>query len=153
MSSVEVEIDGRRLTLTNLEKVLYTAAGFTKAEVIDYYHRIAPVLLPHLAGHPLTLVRAPNGPDGEQYFEQRRPPHHPPWVPVAEEIKEAGATPGCLVEVVPTVVWLANLAALELHTQQWRLDNWRHSRAVVFALDPGAPATILDCCRVALELR
>ena len=143
----EVEIAGRRLSLTNLDKVLYPEAGFTKAQVIDYYARIAPWMLPHLEGRALTLVRCPNGVEGERFFEKRCPPHHPDWIP------EVGELHSCEAHELPTVVWLANLAALELHTLQARADQPDRPTAIVFDLDPGPPADIVDCCRVALDLR
>jgi bifunctional non-homologous end joining protein LigD len=141
-----IEVDGRRLDLSNLEKVLYPAAGFTKAQVIDYYARVAPALLPHLAGRALTLVRCPDGVDGERFFEKRCPPHHPGWIP------EVGGLRSCEVRELAGLVWLANLAALELHTLQARADEPARPTAVVFDLDPGPPAGMLDCCRVALQL-
>jgi bifunctional non-homologous end joining protein LigD len=149
----KVEIDGRELTLSNLDKVLYPAAGFRKADVIDYYRRIAPWLLAHLDGRPPTLVRAPDGPAGNRFFEKNCPGHHPEWVDTAPGNEATGGTKGCIVDDVPTLVWLANLAALELHTHQWTLADPAHSTAMVIDLDPGDPATIIDCCRVALDLR
>ncbi len=151
-SRVQVEIEGRELSLSNLDKVLYPAAGFTKADVIDYFSRIAPVMLAHLVGRPPTLVRAPNGPDGERFFEKRCPPHHPKWVPT-EAVVTGGGQQGCVIEELAALVWLGNLAALELHTHQWTVADPWHPTAVVLDLDPGAPAGILDCGRVALELR
>jgi bifunctional non-homologous end joining protein LigD len=155
-STVQVEVEGRRLALSNLDKVLYPEAGFTKAEMIAYYQAISPVLLPHLAGRAPTLVRAPDGPAGQTFFEKRCPPGHPDWVRTAH-IRGGGRRmpgfTGCLVDDLPTLVWVANLAALELHTHQARADDQDHPTAVVIDLDPGAPATIVDCCRVALELR
>jgi bifunctional non-homologous end joining protein LigD len=149
-----IEVDGRELRLSNLDKVLYPAAGFRKADVIDYVRQVAPVLLPHLAGRPPTLVRAPDGPHGNRFFEKNCPSHRPQWVAVAPPWLEAtGGTRGCLVDDVPTLVWLANLAALELHTHQWTLDDPAHPTAMVVDLDPGPPATIVDCCRVALDLQ
>jgi bifunctional non-homologous end joining protein LigD len=145
-STTPIEVDGRRLDLSNLEKVLYPAAGFTKAQVIDYYARVAPALLPHLAGRALTLVRCPDGVDGERFFEKRCPPHHPGWIP------EVGGLRSCEVRELAGLVWLANLAALELHTLQARADEPARPTAVVFDLDPGPPAGMLDCCRVALQL-
>jgi len=146
-STTPIEVDGRRLDLSNLEKVLYPAAGFTKAQVIDYYARVAPAMLPHLAGRALTLVRCPDGVEGERFFEKRCPPHHPDWIP------EVGGLRSCEVRELAALVWLANLAALELHTLQARADEPGRPTAVVFDLDPGPPAGVLDCCRVALELR
>ena len=149
-----VEIDGRQLSLSNLDKILYPAAGFRKADVIDYYRRIGPAILPHLAGRPPTLVRAPDGPAGARFFEKNCPSHHPEWVGIAPTGLEAtGGTRGCIVADVAALVWLANLAALELHTHQWTIADPAHPTALVLDLDPGAPATIIDCCRVALELR
>jgi bifunctional non-homologous end joining protein LigD len=150
---IRVDVEGRELSLSNLDKQLYPAAGFRKADVVDYYRRIAPIMLPHLAGRPPTLVRAPNGAHGERFFEKRCPPHHPGWVRVSEPLEPNGGQRSCIVEDLPTLVWLANLAALELHTNQWRLPDVNRPRAVVLDLDPGAPADVLDCCRVALELR
>jgi bifunctional non-homologous end joining protein LigD len=150
---ITVDVEGRELSLSNLDKQLYPAAGFRKADVVDYYHRIAAVMLPHLAGRPPTLVRAPDGAHGERFFEKRCPPHHPSWVRVSEPLEPNGGQRSCVVEDLPTLVWLANLAALELHTNQWRLPDVNRPRAVVLDLDPGAPADVLDCCRVALELR
>ena len=149
----KVEIEGRELTLSNLDKVLYPVAGFRKADVIDYYRQIAPWVLPHLAGRPPTLVRAPDGPGGPRFFEKNCPSHHPDWVDTAPGNEATGGTKGCLIEELPALVWLANLAALELHTHQWTLADPVHPTAMVIDLDPGEPATIIDCCRVALELR
>jgi bifunctional non-homologous end joining protein LigD len=150
---VHVTVDGRELTLSNLEKHLYPAAGFRKADVIEYYRRVAPVLLPHLAARPPTLVRAPDGAAGERFFEKRCPPHHPQWVKVSEPLEPNGGQRSCIVEDLPTLIWLANLAALELHTNQWRLPDVERPRAVVLDLDPGPPADVVDCCRVAVDLR
>jgi bifunctional non-homologous end joining protein LigD len=153
LMAVKVDVEGRELALTNLEKLLYPAAGFRKADVIDYYHRIAPVMLPHLAGRPPTLVRAPNGAQGERFFEKRCPPHHPAWVRASQPLAANGGQRSCIVEDLPTLVWLANLAALELHTNQWKLPDEERPSAMVLDLDPGPPAGVLDCCRVAVALR
>jgi bifunctional non-homologous end joining protein LigD len=155
-ATVHVEVEGRRLALSNLDKVLYPETGFTKADVIAYYQRIAPVMLPHLEGRVPTLVRAPNGPDGQVFFEKRCPPGHPAWVRTATIGGSGKRFPpftGCLVDDLPTLVWTANLAALELHTHQARAADQEHPTAVVVDLDPGAPATIVDCCRVALDMQ
>jgi bifunctional non-homologous end joining protein LigD len=144
-----VVIDGHRLALTNLDKVLYPATGFTKAEVIDYYTRVAPALLPHLAGRSPTLVRAPNGVDGERFFEKRCPPHHPDWIATGD----AAGYHGCLIETRAALAWTANLAAIELHVQQARCDMVERPTAMVFDLDPGPGCTLLDCKRVAEQLR
>jgi bifunctional non-homologous end joining protein LigD len=150
---VEVEVGERTLSLSNLDKVLYPESGFRKRDVLDYYRQVGPVLLAHLEGRPPTLVRAPDGVAGERFFEKRCPPHHLKWVPVADPVEAAGGTRGCIVQELATLVWLANLAALELHTHQWTLDAPGAPVALVLDLDPGAPAGMLDCCRVALELR
>jgi bifunctional non-homologous end joining protein LigD len=160
-SKVPVRVDGRELTLSNLDKVLYPECGFTKAEVIDYYSRIAPVLLPHLAGRPLTVKRFPNGVDGMSFFEKNAPEHTPEWVrrvrlPVPGSTKDRDTIDFAVVEDLPTLVYYANLAALELHVPQWRVDEDGTALppdTLVFDLDPGPPATIVECCEVALMLR
>ncbi|WP_428962457.1 non-homologous end-joining DNA ligase [Micromonospora fluostatini] len=153
---LRVEVQGRSLDLSNLDKVLYPAAGFTKGEVIDYYTRIAPVLLPHLADRALTRIRYPNGVDGGSFFEKNAPAATPDWVRVAT-LPAPGSSKGretidyVVADDLPTLVWLANLAALELHTPQWRIGE--HPDLLVVDLDPGSPATLRQCCRVALLLR
>jgi bifunctional non-homologous end joining protein LigD len=154
---VSVQVDGRKLELSNLEKVLYPAAGFTKAQVIDYYQRIAPVLLPHIADRPVTIKRYPDGVDGKFFF-QKNAPAHPDWVPTAR-IRSPGSTKSreeveyILGGDLPTLIWAANLAALELHVPMWRYPEIGKPDSLVFDLDPGAPATIVECCQVALLLR
>jgi bifunctional non-homologous end joining protein LigD len=152
---LEVAIGDRTLSLSNLDKVLYPRAGFTKGQVIDYYTRIAPVLLAHLRARPLTLKRYPNGVEGAFFYEKRCPGHRPGWVvttPVWSGRNE-GEIDFCLCEDLPTVVWLANLADLELHTPLARAPEMDQPVIVAFDLDPGPPATIVECARVALELR
>ncbi|MBM3661228.1 MAG: ATP-dependent DNA ligase [Actinobacteria bacterium] len=148
--SAPVEIEGRSLTLTNLDKVLYPAAGFTKAAVIDYYLRVAPVLLPHLHRRELTMVRWPDGVDGPSFFEKRVPPHAPDWVHRARSDPDLEQP---VVDDLPTLIWVANLAALELHTRQSTADAPDAPTSLVLDLDPGAPAGVLDCAAVALALR
>ena len=153
---VEVEVDGRALSLSNLDKVLYPEAGFTKGQVIDYYTRIAPVLLPHLRDRPLTLKRYPNGVEGQFFYEKNCPSHRPDWVRTAPVCsRHAKRTIDfCVVDDLPTLVWTANLADLELHTvARARPPTSRAPTMVVFDLDPGAPATIVECAEVALRLR
>ena len=154
-SAVEVEVGGRRLKLSNLEKVLYPATGATKAEVIDYYTRVAPALLPHMKGRPLTLKRYPNGVDGKFFYEKNAPSHRPEWVTTAAIYSRSNKADinFCVVEDLPTLVWAANLASLELHTSLARASKIMCPTMVVFDLDPGAPATIRECCRVGLRLR
>jgi bifunctional non-homologous end joining protein LigD len=144
-----IEIAGRELRVSNLDKVLYPATGFTKAEVIDYYARIGPVILPHLAGRAVTLVRFPDGVEGKSFFEKNCPSHAPDWVRTAP-FPEATY---CVLDDLPALVWVANLAALELHTLQATADDPDRPTSMVFDLDPGPGAGVLDCCRVALELR
>jgi bifunctional non-homologous end joining protein LigD len=151
--TLEVEVEGRRLKLSNLEKVLYPAVGFTKGQVIDYYTRIAPVLLPHLRGRPLTLKRYPDGVDGEFFYEKQCPSHRPEWVHT-EPIKANGKTINfCIADDLPTLVWTSNLADLELHTSLSLAKNIAQPTMMVFDLDPGAPAAILECVQVGLWLR
>ncbi|MFI6077517.1 non-homologous end-joining DNA ligase [Actinoplanes sp. NPDC051343] len=151
-----VAIDGRDLELSNLDKVLYPAAGFTKGEVIDYYTRIAPVMLPHLAGRAVTRIRFPNGVDGIHFFEKNKPGGTPSWVrlatlPVPGSTKSRETIDFVVVDDLATLVWLANLAALELHTPQWKIDA--DPDLLVVDLDPGAPAGLRECCAVAVLMR
>ena len=150
-----VDIDGRRVQLSNLDKVLYPATGFTKGQIIDYYARIAPVLLPHLEARPLTLKRYPNGVAGMHFYEKNCPSHRPSWVQTARVW-----SPGnnkwmdyCTVQDLASLVWCANLACIELHTSLSRGDEMLRPTMMVFDLDPGAPATIVECCQVALRVR
>jgi bifunctional non-homologous end joining protein LigD len=148
------EIAGRRLTLTNLEKDLYPSYGFTKAQILEYYRRISPFMLPHLKGRALTLKRYPNGVEEGYFFEKRCPSHRPAWVATAEIPQHDGEEMTvCLVDDLHTLIWVANLASLELHVPLARADSPGTPDSVVFDLDPGAPAGILDCARVALILR
>jgi bifunctional non-homologous end joining protein LigD len=158
-TKVPVQVDGRTLTLTNLDKVLYPAAHFTKAQVIDYYTRIAPVLLPHLAGRPLTMKRYPDGVDAPFFFEKNAPRHRPDWIdtvrlPAPGSTKNRDMISYLLIDSLPGLVWVANLGSLELHTPMWRVDAPRHGPdLLVVDLDPGPPATITECCQVALIVR
>jgi bifunctional non-homologous end joining protein LigD len=153
---IRVEVDGREIELSNLDKVLYPASGFTKGEVIDYYSRVAPVLVPHLRDRALTRIRFPNGVDGQFFFEKNAPASTPHWVRI-ERLPAPGSTKDremvdyVVADDLPTLVWLANLAALELHTPQWRVGQ--HPDLMVVDLDPGAPAALQECCRVAVLMR
>lgn len=158
---ISVEVEGRRLALSNLDKVLYPDTGFTKGEVIDYYSRIAPVLLPHLAHRAATRVRFPDGVEGNSFFEKNAPKATPEWVRTVT-LPTPGSSRGretidfVVVEDLPTLIWLANLAALELHVHQWTVGPRGGVRGVdrlVFDLDPGAPAGFRECAQVALLLR
>ncbi|MFZ0284349.1 MAG: non-homologous end-joining DNA ligase [Terriglobales bacterium] len=150
-----VEIGGKHLSLTNLDKVLYPAAGFTKGQVIDYYARIAPVLVPHLAGRPLTLKRYPEGVDKEYFFEKNATKHRPDWVKTAPIWSERNGHDinYLLANDLPTLVWIANLAGLELHPSLSLAKDITCPTMMVFDLDPGPPANIVQCCRVGLWLR
>jgi bifunctional non-homologous end joining protein LigD len=150
-----VEIQGRHLKLSNLEKVLYPAAGFTKKDVIDYYVRIAPAIIPHLAGRALTRKRYPDGVDGEPFFEKNAPAHRPEWVQTAAiwSGRNRRTIHYVLADDLATLVWLANLAALELHPSLALAKDVACPTAMVFDLDPGPPANIVHCCRVGLWLR
>ena len=151
---VEVDVQGRTLSLSNLDKVLYPAAGFAKGHVIDYYTRVAPYVLPHLRGRALTLKRYPNGVDAPYFYEKNAPSHRPEWVRTATiPIRTDGRTIDfVLADDLPTLVWLANLAAVELHTHQWRIGGDGPDQLVV-DLDPGPPAGVVECARVALLVR
>ncbi len=149
-----VEIDGRTLSVSNLDKVLYPEAGFTKGQVIDYYARIAPVLLAHLGDRGLTMRRFPNGVDAGSFFEKRCPKHRPDWVGTALGPGDRGGPIGyCVLDSVAAVVWAANLAALELHAPMARAADIESPTLVVFDLDPGEPAAMTECCQVALDIR
>jgi bifunctional non-homologous end joining protein LigD len=202
---IAVQVDGRSLALTNLAKVLYPADGFTKAEVLDYYQRISPVLLPHIAGRPMTLRRYPHGVGDLSFFEKHAPAHRPEWVRTEAVVSHSSRSrvPGetvsyLVIDDLPALIWVVNLAALELHVPMWRFPNpatttptrttSTHTTTsststtpvgtigttrttgtarttgaeaygsaepdlLVFDLDPGAPATIVECCRVAEALR
>ncbi len=152
---VEVRVGNRTLTLSNLDKVLYPEAGFTKGQVIDYYSRIAPVLLPHLKGRPLTMKRYPDGVNGLFFFEKNCPKHRPDWVKtVPIWSKDNGRDIDyCSIDSLPALVWAANLADLELHTSMHVAKTPDKPAMMVFDLDPGAPADIVQCCQVALWLK
>jgi len=150
---VQVEVAGRQLSLSNLDKVMYPIVGFTKGQVIDYYTRIAPALLPHLRDRPLTLKRYPNGVGGAYFYEKQCPEHRPEWVETAEIRMESKDINFCLCNDLPTLVWAANLANLELHPSLSKADRIERPTTMAFDLDPGEPATIEECCEVALLLR
>ncbi len=152
-SSVAIEVEGRHLTLSNLDKVLYPS-GFTKAQVIDYMAKIAPVAIPHLTGRALTFRRYPDGADTAGFFEKRCPGHRPPWVDVALGPGDRqGGIEYCRIDETAAMVWAANMAALELHAPMALADALEVPRALVFDFDPGAPAAIRECCEIALAAR
>jgi bifunctional non-homologous end joining protein LigD len=158
--SVEVEVDGRRLKLSNLTKVLYPEAGFTKGDVIDYYARVAEAMLPHVIDRPVTFKRFPNGVDGSSFFEKHVPSHAPPWVQTATmprgEHSRSGRDGDITYAVLadrPTLIWAANLASLEFHVPQWQVGEGTvpmlPPNLMVFDLDPGPGTTVVECCQVA----
>jgi bifunctional non-homologous end joining protein LigD len=156
-TSRQVEVDGRELKLTNLDKVLYPEAGFTKGEVVDYYAKVAPAIIPHLAGRAVTLRRFPEGVDDldAAFFEKRCPKHRPKWVKTArvEAGPHAGKIDFCVCDSLPTLVWMAQLAAIELHPSLSLSRAPKRPTVLAFDLDPGPPADIIDCCRVGVRLR
>ncbi|MFD9096410.1 non-homologous end-joining DNA ligase [Streptomyces collinus] len=146
------EVDGRRVALSNLEKVLYPETGFTKGELVHYYATTAAVLLPHLRDRAMSFLRFPDGPDGQRFFAKNVPPGTPEWVTTAEVPRSEGPARMVVVQDLASLVWAANLVT-EFHTHQWLVQSPKEADRLVFDLDPGAPATIVDCCEVALWLR
>jgi bifunctional non-homologous end joining protein LigD len=153
----QVEVEGRELRLTNLDKVIYPKAGFTKGEMVDYYAKVAPVIVPHLSGRAVTLRRFPEGVEDldAAFFEKRCPKHRPKWVKTAkvQAGPRAGVIEFCVCDSLPTLIWMAQLAALELHPSLSRSRAPKRPTVVAFDLDPGPPADVVDCSRVALRLR
>ena len=150
---VEVEVEGRRLRLSNLDKVLYPEVGFTKGQVIEYYTRAAPFVLPHLRGRALTMKRYPNGVDGGHFYEKQCPSHRPDWVR-SEAVELSSKTIHfCICDDLPTLVWLANLADLELHPSLSKVPEVERPTLMAFDLDPGPGTGLRECCEVALLLR
>ncbi len=148
-----IEVEGRSLKLSNLDKVLYPDSGFTKGEVIDYYARVAPSLLVHLGDRALTLRRFPDGVEGGSFYEKNCPRHRPDWVEVNRITGEDGTIAFCRIDCLAALTWVSNLAALELHTSMARAIDPNAPTMVVFDLDPGAPAGVLECADVALWIR
>jgi bifunctional non-homologous end joining protein LigD len=153
--SVEVRVGDQTLKLTNLDKVYWPEAGFTKGQMIDYYSRIAPVLLPHLRDRPLTLKRYPDGVDGQMFYEKNCPKHRPPWIDTAKVWSDGNKRfmDYCLVQDLASLVWVAQLGTIELHTSLSLHHELSRPTMLVFDLDPGPPATIVECCQVAMWLR
>ncbi len=151
----QLVVEGRKLSVSNLEKILYPKVRFTKGQVIDYFIRVAPVLLPHLKDRPLTMKRYPDGVEGEFFYEKNCPSHRPQWVKTAKVWSEGNQRlmHYCLANDLPTLVWAANLADLELHTSLSRKDKIERPTMTVFDLDPGPPADIVQCCQVGIWLR
>jgi bifunctional non-homologous end joining protein LigD len=153
-TAVKVTVDGTNLNLSNLEKILYPKAEFTKANVIDYYLRIAPALLPHLKDRPITFKRYPEGVDEFYFYEKQCPSHRPKWVKTTKVAKtEGGAINYCVIDDLPSLIWSANLANLELHTFLHKEPAIQRPTMIAFDLDPGPPADIVLCCQVGLWLK
>ncbi len=156
-TSRQVEVEGRELKLTNLDKVVYPKAGFTKGEMIDYYAKVAPAIIPHLTARAVTLRRFPEGVEDldAAFFEKRCPKHRPKWVKTArvEAGPHAGKIDFCVCDGLPTLIWMAQLAAVELHPSLSKSRAPKRPTVLAFDLDPGPPADIVDCCRVGLRLR
>ena len=149
-----VEVGGRRLSLSNLDKVLYPDSGTTKAEVIDYYARIASVMVGHTSGRCMTMRRYPNGVDGTSFFEKRCPSHRPDWLPTSVGPGDRkGELRYCRFDEPAALVWAANLAALELHAPMARADDLDRPLMCVFDLDPGPGTAIPECAQLALEIK
>ncbi|MFJ9820980.1 non-homologous end-joining DNA ligase [Streptomyces sp. NPDC101151] len=146
------EVEGRRVALSNLEKVLHPETGFTKGELVHYYAVTAEVLLPHLRDRAVSFLRYPDGPDGQVFFTKNVPPGTPEWVTTAEVPRSEGPARMVVVQDLASLVWAANLVT-EFHTHQWLVQSPEEADRLVFDLDPGAPATIVHCCEVALWLR
>jgi bifunctional non-homologous end joining protein LigD len=156
-TSRQVEVEGRELKLTNLDKVLYPEAGFSKGEVVDYYAKVAPAMVPHLAGRAVTLRRFPEGVDDldSAFFEKRCPKHRPKWVKTTSVVAgpRSGRIDFCVCDGLPTLIWMAQLAAIELHPSLSLGRAPTRPTVLAFDLDPGPPADVVDCCRVAIRLR
>lgn len=149
-----LDVAGRQVAVSNLDKVLYPKTGFTKGDVIDYYVRISPWLLPHLASRPITLKRYPDGVEGFFFYEKKCPAHRPKWVKTTKvSKKEGGEIDYCVMSDLPALVWAANLADLELHTFLHKAPAIQRPTSLAFDLDPGPPADILLCCKIALRVR
>jgi bifunctional non-homologous end joining protein LigD len=153
----QVEVEGKELRLSNLDKVIYPKTGFTKGEMVDYYAKVAPAIVPHLSGRAVTLRRFPEGVEDldAAFFEKRCPKHRPKWVKTAkvQAGPRAGMIEFCVCDSLPTLIWMAQLAALELHPSLSRSRAPKRPTVVAFDLDPGPPADVVDCSRVALRLR
>jgi bifunctional non-homologous end joining protein LigD len=149
-----LEVEGAKVDVTNLDKIFYPKAGFTKGQVIDYYVRISSVLLPHLQRRPITMKRYPDGVEGFFFYEKRCPDHRPKWVKTTKVAKSEGADINyCLINDLPSLIWAANLADLELHTFLHKAPAIHRPTAIAFDLDPGPPADIVLCCKVGLWLK
>src|SRR5437016_8929305 len=154
-NKAELIVEERKIQVSNLDKVLYPKVGFTKGQVIDYYIRVSPVLLPHLKDRPITLKRYPDGVEGGFFYEKRCPPYRPPWLQTAPVWSEHSGTEihYCMANDLPSIIWAANLGDLELHTFLARAKAIKRPTMMVFDLDPGPPANVLQCAQVGLWLK
>jgi bifunctional non-homologous end joining protein LigD len=153
-NSATLEIAGRQVSVTNLDKIFYPKSGFTKGQVIDYYIKISPVLLPHLKNRPISLKRYPNGVEGFYFYEKRCPEHRPKWMETVKVGKaDGGEINYCAMNSLPALVWAANLADIELHTFLHKAPSITRPTAIAFDLDPGAPADIVQCCQVGIWIK
>lgn len=153
-NSATLDVAGKQVDVTNLNKVFYPKTGFTKGQVIDYYIRISQVLLPHLKNRPISLKRYPNGVEGFFFYEKRCPEHRPKWMEtISVDKSEGGEINYCAMNSLPALVWAANLADLELHTFLHKAPAITRPTAIAFDLDLGAPAAIVQCCQVGLWVR
>lgn len=153
-NSATLTVEGKKIGVTNLNKVFYPKTGFTKGEVIDYYVKISPVLLPHLKNRPISLKRYPNGVEGFFFYEKRCPEHRPKWMTTIKVDKsEGGEINYCAMNSLPALIWAANLADLELHTFLHKAPALKRPTAIAFDLDPGHPADIVLCCQVGLWIK
>jgi len=155
MSATSVKIGKTQVNLSNLEKVLYPEVGFTKGQVIEYYLKMSSVIVPQVKNRPLTLKRYPNGVDGMMFYEKRCPPHAPSWIKqvTVTSRRQDGKLSYCVIDSPASLVWVANLASLELHTLLFTGDNLYRPTWMVFDLDPGPPATVLECIPIAIKMR
>jgi bifunctional non-homologous end joining protein LigD len=154
IAKTQLDVDGKKVEVSNLQKVMYPETGFTKGDVIDYYIKISEHLLPHLKNRPITLKRYPDGVDGFFFYEKQCPPHRPKWVKTTDVPKSDGTDIHyCVMSDLPALVWAANLADLELHTFLHKAPAIGRPNALAFDLDPGAPADILTCAKVGLKLK
>ncbi len=155
MSATTVKIGKIQVNLSNLQKVLYPEAGFTKGQVIEYYLKMAPLIVPQVKNRPLTLKRYPNGVDGIMFYEKRCPPHAPPWIKqvTVSSRREEGKLSYCVIDSPAALVWVANLASLELHTLLFHGQKLYRPTWMVFDFDPGPPAGVLECIPIAIRVR
>lgn len=147
------EVEGRKIKLSNLDKVLYPVPGFTKGEVLHYYTQVATALLPHLRGRPASFLRFPEGVEGQRFFAKNIPAGAPDWVRTVDAVGRTSTVHHVLVDDLPTLLWAANLAAIEIHVPQWKAAQPDLADRIVLDLDPGPPATVVECCRAALLVR